>query len=300
MRQDINIINNQKGGVWEIVKKLNEQGNDFALTSFKNLKYFLANKDNHLYFHQPKSHLFALLLLFLGRKKSSMSIILHECSDYNNIGTLTSYFNYRSRFFIIRLLYYLNVNIYSVSDYISRSYNLNKIQKVKYTDLFYDEINRSVERYSRIHKNEHIALAWLRLGTSNQTVELISKLHLLYTLEKIYLIGNPLEIEIATLESQRLFPSIVVVSFEYLPKDNFFKLLAESRWFISTYSKEGFGLAVFEACKFSCICLVSESGGLTEWLPKLNYKALNFILDSKLVENDLMKQTIINNKNIIL
>lgn len=298
MRQNINIINNQKGGVWEIVKKLKEQGNDFALTSFSNLVRFTFNRENHLYFHQPKSHLFALLLLILGRKKSSITVILHECSDYNYTRTFRSYFNYCSRWLIIRFLHFLNVRMYSVSDYISKSYNIDKVQKVSYTHLFNDEVNRSVKKYSRNEKNEQVALAWLRLGTSSQTLALISKLYFLYKINRIYLIGNPLEIGIIIRECQKLYPSILVISFEYLPKDEFFMLLAESQWFISTYSKEGFGLSVFEACKFGCICLVSEYGGVSEWLPDLNYKVLNSVLDLKLIDKEFLVQTINNNKNI--
>jgi hypothetical protein len=52
---------------------------------------------------------------------------------------------------------------------------------------------------------------------------------------------------------------------------DFLNLINESKYFISFYPKEGFGLSVFFAMYFGSIVVCEPQGGYIDWLPSLNY-----------------------------
>ncbi|MBP5995703.1 MAG: glycosyltransferase [Crocinitomicaceae bacterium] len=295
MSQIINIIHKKKGGVWEVVKRLQDQGNYTTTANFQSVFNLFNKRQSKLFFHQPTSHLFSLLFFFLGFPRENITVVLHESVSYNYNLTVKSFVKVQIRFMVIRLVNILGIRIITVSEFISKSYKLNNIQKVDYSKLFMKEIDLFKDNYAKIPKDSRLAIAWLRPGTHKKTAEVILKLIANHNVSKIVLLGNLVEIKRTKIELNEKVPKVDVEFSEFLPKNDFYKLLQKSLWFISTYDKEGFGLSIFEASKFGCICLSPPSGAVLEWLPKPNFLIYQKILLQESLEDELLIKAIEKN-----
>jgi hypothetical protein len=273
MYKDIHILNIKKGGVWEIVQRLESKNATYALTSARTFFMLLRGSYERIYFHQPKSHLFSILILpFFNRNK--IYCVLHETSDYNNLGDMRSIFKSLARRIVIKILEISRINFLAVSDFVTSSYGLKRIEKVSYLHLFNMELMAFTKRIYPMNNcnSKNGCIVWLRLGTSKWTVNIIKQLEKQVKIDLITILGDKTEINI--LKSMLIFNRIDIpyVTPGILHKIDFLNELWTNKWFISGYRKEGFGLSIYEALWMRSICLVPKSGALVEWVPEHNFK----------------------------
>lgn len=299
MSETIHILNKRKGGVWEIIKRLEKTGDESSTISFSTFMKLLKNNYSKIFFHQPKSHLFALILIpFIKRDK--IVCVLHESANYNTYWSFKSISILISRYLVIYILKFVKIKMLSVSNYVSSSYFLKHTPNISYLYLFKNEMIELIDDLSKKRENNALngCVAWIRKGTAIWTYNLIYLLHRKKLINQVILLGDEKEINILKALIQENIKSINLNTPLLLSKKKFYETLWENKWFISGFPKEGFGLSVFEAACLGSICLTPKSGALLEWLPNENFEIMSKILKNELNHQELPNVVLLNKELI--
>lgn len=299
---EIHIVHKRIGGVGHIARLLEAQGHMIMTPILKELLVYAKNDEvEKIYFHQPLSHLYCLMTTLINpshRKK--MCCILHESASYN-LGAAKfprAQFGYVARLTVIRACGLFGIELRGVSEYVCNSYYLSNKNTISFLDLFKSAL---VEYIVGSVPKEDIAVAWLRKGTAEETFSCLIDLQNSGNLSGAVLLGDTEEISILK-KKLRLHSQLVRVAIvderPSLTQDEFYSLLQRSRWFLSFFAREGFGLSVFQATFFGCIVLAAWSGAIAEWLPEENRDILlQLRSDAASLNSDVLFRVSITNKN---
>lgn len=295
MNKTKHIVNNNIGGVSIILNEISDK-NDIIETSDILKKIVHFNKEDIYVFHQPKSHLWCLLLLLALRVKSShCTCILHESSDYNYSGKIISkgFFAFLSRLLIIKIISKLNVKILGVSNYVLSSYCIKNGKLISYLNKLKPKYDFLINYKNPQKKNE--CTAWLRNGDDEYAIKKISKLIDRHLVSHVNLFGDSETVYKVKLKIKKNYPLISFSDYQKkIDQREFHEILIRTIFFISPFRKEGFGLSLFEAMCAGCICLTPYSGGPKEWLPLENFK-INDLIDRDIDIKILID--LVSNKN---
>lgn len=276
----IHVVHRRVGGVGHIASLLERSGDEIIPVGIAAVKArVLDNSVQKIFFHQPRSHLCCLLiaLICFGRRQM-LCCILHEASIYNlgATGKTRALLGALTRLVVVRLCVLLGVEIRAVSAYVARSYGL-KFRAISYLYLF----SPSLGRLSISASKTNCAVVWLRRGTAQKSFRCIEKLYGVGMVSQIVLLGDPVEITVMAREI-RSCPGLAGLPLSAersgMPEAEFLECLRDSRWFVSFFPREGFGLSVFQAAYFGCVVLGSWSGAIVEWLPSINCQITNRLL----------------------
>lgn len=274
--REIHVVHRRIGGVGHIISLLESRGFSVLTLKFASfLDFFKSLKCVEyecIYFHQPMSHLYCLFLAltrFNHRKK--FCCVLHEASNYN-LGVTPLYraaLGAFLRFFVVRACILLGVEVRGVSRFVCSSYLIPPII-IDYTYLFTPALEsaQAVET-----KKALCAVIWLRRGTGKNSFNFLIQLYAIQQVREIVVLGDEIECG-AFLNALRNHPSLcklILVNQEFRVSESVFLLyLAQSRWFVSFYHREGFGLSAFQAVFFGCVVACEWAGALKEWVPIAN------------------------------
>lgn len=286
--QNIHFINKRIGGVGVICDQLSSNGDRVLDLRLSTILYEITYDSNSkIYFHQPRSHLYCLLIsLFYPRVRNFFSCVLHEASDYNihvakYCRGLVGYYMRRAVVFFLELL---NVEILGVSDYVLHSYGIVDGAKISYLSLFKDDISKLIgdQKNNASLLCDSTLTIWIRKGDSHRVLEIIRLMFSKKLFNNINLFGDDSEVSLLKRQIEYKFNGININSHpSRITRVEFIRELNKSTWFLSVFDKEGFGLSIFEAMAAGCICLTSKSGAASEWLPPENYTLLDCIMRSR-------------------
>lgn len=274
MHRKLHVIHRNIGGVGEITHRLQEKLDErIELSKFKFIDFLKIIKYRTIEFHQPLSHLFAVIIFPIALlMQKQIFIILHEASNYDESISKTS--KKRIRCLIIFICEKLGYKILSVSKYIIDSYNC-KANTINYTHLFFDDLLK-IQPKKFVEKSG--AIIWMRPGDAERAfsdINIITKNH---QLGRITVLGD--EFEFLKLKNQLKNSSQnnTKISIEFLnkiPQKYLLEKLSSIKWFINPYPREGFGLTAFQAMYFGAIVIAPKTGAISEWLSSSNLNAIN-------------------------
>lgn len=238
-----------------------------------------------IFFHQPYSHFCCLMYAFRNfRSRARLYCVLHEASNYN-VGVarypralLGTFF----RIIVIWLCLLLGVKVLGVSRFVCSTYGL-PARTISYLYLFKNVLD---QKNSDSIDRKDAAVVWLRRGDAERSALIISRLANVVGLAEIAVLGDVSECDLfrKVLESVLSGKQVKIINDEYkVSEQRFLQLLQSSKWFVSTYPREGFGLSAFQAVYFGCIVLARRSGALAEWLPVENYAIAAKVMNGTVV-----------------
>jgi hypothetical protein len=277
---EIHVVHKRVGGVGHIAKLLESRGMRISKPCLPALSAHVASSGVHkIFFHQPISHLYCLVTALLNfRQKHKLCCVLHEASHYNwrAAGLFRSSVGYLVRLLVVRLCALLGVEIVGVSAYVCKSYFL-QVRTVSYLSLF----KPILEQFASLAQaKSDLAVVWLRKGTGGKSLRYLRNLNQIGMLSGVVILGDPATSDFVRGQLMRdaSFADIPVLNVaNSIPEADFARYLCRSRWFLSFFPREGFGLSVFQAAYFGCIVLATWSGAITEWLPESNKRILDFL-----------------------
>jgi hypothetical protein len=292
--KNIHLIYNFKGGVYRILQLQNNNDNIILKSNLKGIfTLLLKYRGCNLYFHQPKSHIICLFLSLFKLNFKSLNCVLHESADFTS--NITNNSRARIGFFIRKLIIRLckkkSVNLFSVSNFVSSSYNIN-CKKISYLKLFIPLL----EGYDCTNKTNSIVIL-LRKNNAYQsfllTIALVNK----FDIDNIYVFGEEDEVNIFKRSALSNNSINKIIDFDlsyFVSQEHFLQLLSTAKWFISHYEKEGFGLSIFQAMYFGCIIFCPRTGGFIDWLPTSNFNAASYAITGSLHSKDLKRFSNLN------
>jgi len=277
MNRTLHIIHRDIGGVGAITKRLAEQGDSrIELASLKLTDVFKIIQYKKISFHQPFSHFIACLLFPLYfLRKVRISIILHEAADYDLSISKRSKKYIRRK--IVNLCIIFGYEVRSVSQYISSTYGVKK-SLVSYTQLFENDLSRITPIQNKYKSN---ALVWLRQGDAERALQYIKALEKIYKVKSIAILGNVNECQriLTLVVNEKINRKINIIG--ELSQEELLFVLSSIKWFITPYSREGFGLTAFQAMYYGAMVITPYAGALREWLPSDNFRLSNDILNAQ-------------------
>jgi glycosyltransferase involved in cell wall biosynthesis len=272
--------------VGHIAKLLDEHGEN-VLDAKLSMKSSLSQLGDvgTVFFHQPFSHLCCLLYaVAVPNHRARLCCVLHEASNYNLgvapigraiVGSLI-------RFLVIWCCFMLGIQIKGVSNYVCSTY-LMRPKTISFLHLFRESLENATSDISSAPR-DNLAVVWLRRGDGKRSYALLCSLYEKAGLSTVVVLGDALERE--SLMNMLELGELVPKKIEALDvgcktsETEFFSMLRRSKWFVSTYPREGFGLSAFQAAYFGSVVLAAKTGAVVEWLPELNYAIAEKILNS--------------------
>lgn len=292
--QNIHFVDKNIGGVGVICSRLSESGDVVHSLSISRIIKEIKKTDSceRIYFHQPRSHLYCMIISFMyPAKKKRFSCILHEAADYNKGVTniFRSTIGFIARTLVISILNRINVNILGVSNYVLGSYGILNGQRISYLHLFkeYAGLTSKEGMSSDNLLYKSTLTAWIRKGDAHRVIKVINSMESIGLIANVNLFGDNSEVLLLKKQIKKTRNYIKINPHpSRLRREDFISELEKSTWFISMFDKEGFGLSVFDAMAAGCICLTSKSGAIIEWLPSENFLVLDKIMSNNQITTD--------------
>lgn len=286
----LHIAHRKIGGVADVLSRLEIKGD--IVCYIEDSEVFGIDFDIYdtVFFHQPRSHLLLLILLFfLKIERRKCIAILHESSNYSfNLISLKSYFTTLTRFFIVNLVS-IFVECKSVSKYISNTF-FREFNIINYCYLYKDVLD-SVD--VTVLKKDNTAVLWVRKGDFEKHLTLVESNLSFFSSFTYIILGDKSEVDL-------LKDFFLSRGLDFKKLDNkvefnaFLNILKYSSLFISLYGKEGFGLSVFFAAYYGNIIFAANSGAVYNWLPIENYNFMKAVSNGNVTKFDCTLQSAIN------